>query len=91
MKEADVIKTYMKKEYITLEECRSALDLCTKTVETKKNHTKHPLYECLFKQEKPKWNSCLAPDKYFESGVVKIQQGSAVDLTVIEKKLVENY
>ena len=63
----------------------------TKTVETKKNHIGHPLYECPFKQEKSKRNSCLAPDKHFESGVVKIQQGSAVDLTVIETNLVKSY
>ena len=69
-----------KKEYITLEECRSALDLFKKTVETKKYHIGHSLYECLFKQEKSKWNSCLAPDKYFENGVDKIQQGRALDL-----------
>ena len=81
----------MKKEYITLEECRSALDLCTKTVETKENHIEHPLYECLFKQEKSKWNSCLTPDKYFESGVVKIQQGRALDLKEIEKNAVKSY
>ena len=91
MKEADVITIYMQTEYITLGECRSALDLFTKTVETKKNHIGHPLYECPFKQEKSKWNSCLAPDKHFESGVAKIQQRSAVDLTVIGKKLVESY
>ena len=52
MKEADVITIYMQTEYITLGECRSALDLFTKTVETKKNHIGHPLYECPFKQEK---------------------------------------
>ena len=91
MKEADVITIYMQTEYITLGECRSALYLFTKTVETKKYHIGHSLYECPFKQEESKWNSCLAPDKHFESDVVKIQQGSAVDLTVIEKKLVENY
>ena len=34
MKEVDVITIYMKKEYITLEECRSAFDHFTKTVET---------------------------------------------------------
>ena len=44
---------------------------------------------------KSKWNSCLAPNKYFESGVVIIQQGRAVDLKEIEKnacrKLLESY
>ena len=51
------------------------------------NHIGHPLYECPFKQETSKWNSYLATDKYFESGVVKIQQGNAVDLNEIEKNL----
>ena len=51
MKEADVITMYMQTEYITLGECRSALDLLTKTVETKKNHIGHPLYECPFIQK----------------------------------------
>ena len=83
----DVIKIYMQKEYITLEECRSALDLFTQTIETKKNHIKHPLYKCPFKQETSKWNNCLASDKYFERGVVKIQQRRVVDLKVIKKYL----
>ena len=67
----------------------------SKTVETKKNHISHSLYECPFKQETSKWNSYLATDKYFESGVVKIQQGRAVDENDIEnnacRKLLKSY
>ena len=45
----------------------------SKTVKKKKKYIEHPLYEYSFKEEMSKWNSCLAPDKYFEIGVVKIQ------------------
>ena len=38
-----------------------------------------------------KWNGCLAMNKYVESGVVKVQQGRAVDLKEIEKIIVESY
>ena len=60
-----------KKEYVTLKECRSALDFISETVEKKKNHIGYPVYECPFKQGKSRWNSCLAPDNFVESGVVK--------------------
>ena len=46
----------------------------SKTVEEKKNHIEHPLYEFLLKQGNTRWNSYLATDKYFERGVAKIQQ-----------------
>ena len=49
MKEADVITIYIQKEYATLEEYRSALDIFPKTVEKKNNHIGHSLYECPFK------------------------------------------
>ena len=39
MKEADVITICMQKEYITLEECRSAFNLFSKTVEKKPHWT----------------------------------------------------
>ena len=86
MKEADFITIFMQRECATIENYRSVLDLYSKTTEKKKNYIRHPFFECSFKQERTRWNGCLVPDKYFESGVVKIQQGSAVDLTVIEKK-----
>lgn len=54
-----------KKEYVTLKECRSALDFISETVEKKKNHIGNPLYEYLFKQEKSRWNGRLAPINYF--------------------------
>ena len=61
------------------------MDIFSKTVERKKNHIGHLLYECSFKQEQSKWNGCLALNKYFESGVAKIQQGRAVDLKETDK------
>ena len=91
MIEADVITIYMQKEYVTVEECRSALDLFSQTIEKKKDHIGHPLYECPFKHEKSRWNGCLVPDIYFKSGVVKIQQGIAIDLKETENKLTESY
>ena len=56
-----------------------------KTFQKNKNHIGHLLYECPFKQENSRWNSCIPLDKYFDKGVVKIQQGRAVDLKEIEK------
>ena len=57
----------------------------SQTIEEKKNHIEHPLYKCQFKQGKTRWNSCLASDKYFESGFVKRQQEKVVDLKDTEK------
>ena len=55
----------------------------------------YPLYECPFKQEKSRWNSCLGLDNFFESGVAKIQQGRAGDLKDTEthacRKLLKSY
>ena len=80
MKEADIITIYMQRYYITLEECRSALDFFSQTVEEKKNHFEHLFLKWPFKRKKIRWNGYLAPDKYFDSGIVKIQEGKAVDL-----------
>ena len=49
-----------------LEQCRSALDLCSQTAEKKKTHIGHPLHECSFNQEKSIQNSCLAPDSFLK-------------------------
>ena len=91
MKEADFITIFMQRECATLEDYRLVLDLYSKTAEKKKNYIRHPFFECSFKQERTRWNGCLVPDKYFESGVVKMQQGRAVDLKEIEKNIVESY
>ena len=50
-KEENVITIYMQKKHITLKECRSALNIFTKTIDKKKNHIEHLLCECPFKQE----------------------------------------
>ena len=71
---------YIQRENIALEEWHSALDLFSQTIEKKKNYIEHLLYKCQFKEGTTTYNSCLAPDEYFESDVIKIQQGKFVNL-----------
>ena len=71
MKEVDVIAIFKQREYITLEECFSALDVFSKKFEEKKNHIEHPLIKYLFKQERLKWNGWLALDKKFKAVLLK--------------------
>ena len=78
------ITIYMQKQYVKLEECRSALDLFSQTVKKMRNHMGYSLYECPFEYEKSRWNGCLSEGNFFESEMIKVQQGRAVDLKEIE-------
>ena len=44
MKEVDIIAIFIQSDYITQEECYSALELFPKQVEEKKNYIVHPLH-----------------------------------------------
>ena len=50
-KEVDIIIVYVQRDYITVEECHSALNIFSRTVE-EKNQIGHQLYEYPFKLKK---------------------------------------
>ena len=66
-----------------------------KLLKKMRNHMGYSLYECSFKYEKSRWNGCLSEGNFFESEIIKVQQGGAVDLKEIEihgcRKLLKQY
>ena len=69
-KEVDIIIVYVQRDYITVEECHSALNIFSRTVEEKKTKLDINYTNIRLKLKKKRWNGYLAPGYHFESGIV---------------------
>ena len=79
----DCVTRYLQKKNLSLSSCCLALDTFTKAVETTKDYTSSSLYMCkLGFYYISLQNTQLCPNRYFETGVVKIQRRQEAQLNL---------
>ena len=85
MKRIQIATKELQTQYHTLSDCCADLDILIEDVEMNKENPDHELYQCTLKKVYIGADSAKLPNKSFEGGVVKIQNGDIANMTVFEK------
>lgn len=81
LREINVVTVELQKRNLSLSDCRVAIDALLESILEAENDHSHPLFACTLGKHYLDMGAAIVADRHFESGVLKLQQGEASELT----------